>query len=172
MGGRAGRGRCRNPRERTKDSLHLFFPAERPIEEAMDRMDQTTEPPRIARNEGGPWGGQDEDTAPRGKSGPRNPWTPPSPDDGGRGPDRGPSAFDELLRRARDSFGGGGGMGGQAGGGRLLFYVIGAVLVAWVLFTSSHSIGQRQRGVVSLLGSYSRTLGPGMNFTLPRLSRP
>lgn len=131
----------------------------------MHRMDQTTEPPQIARNEGGPWGGQDEDTTPRGKGGPRNPWTPPSPDDGGRGPDRGPSAFDELLRRARDSFGGG--MGGQPGGGRLLFYVVGAVLIAWVLFTSSHSIGQRQRGVVSMLGSYSRTLGPGMNFTLP-----
>jgi membrane protease subunit HflK len=130
-------------------------------------MDQTTEPPQIARNEGGPWGGQDDDTAPRGKGGPRNPWTPPSSDDGGQGPDRGPSAFDELLRRARDSFGGGGGMGGQPGGGRLLFYVIGAVLIGWVLFTSSHSIGQRQRGVVSLLGSYSRTLGPGMNFTLP-----
>ncbi len=52
----------------------------------MDRMDQDDAPPHIARNEGGPWGGQDEEAPPRGKGGPRNPWTPPSPDDGGRGP--------------------------------------------------------------------------------------
>ncbi|MBO9580904.1 MAG: protease modulator HflK [Sphingobium sp.] len=139
----------------------------------MDRMDQTTTPPRIAANEGGPWGGQDEDAPPRGKGGPRNPWTPPSPGDGGhgpgrgpdRGPDRGPSAFDELFRRARDNFGNG--LGGQPGGGRIWILLIGLIVLGWIVFTSSHSIGQRQRGVVSLLGSYSRTLGPGFNLTLP-----
>ncbi|MBO9670529.1 MAG: FtsH protease activity modulator HflK [Sphingobium sp.] len=131
----------------------------------MDRTDQTNTPPRIATNEGGPWGGQDEDTPPRGKGGPRNPWTPPSPDDGGRGPDRGPSAFDELFRRARDSFGGG--LGGQPGGGKIWILLIGVIILGWIGLTSFHSVGQRQRGVVSFLGSYSRTLEPGMNMTLP-----
>lgn len=130
----------------------------------MDRMDQTKERPRIARNEGGPWGGQDDDASSRGKGGPRNPWTPPPSGDGG-GPDRGPSAFDELLRRARDSFGG---MGSQPGGQSFWIYlIVGLALLGWIGLTSFHSVGQRQRGVVSFLGSYSRTLEPGMNMTLP-----
>ena len=130
----------------------------------MDRMDQTNDTPRIARNEGGPWGGQDDDTAPRSKSGPRNPWTPPPSGDGG-GSDRGPSAFDELFRRARDSFGGMG--GGQQNGGRIVALVLVVVFLGWIVLTSFHSIGERQSGVVSFLGSYSRTLNKGVNMTLP-----
>jgi membrane protease subunit HflK len=36
-----------------------------------------------------------------------------------------------------------------------------------VAFTSFHAIGPQERGVVRFLGSYSRTLDPGVQFTLP-----
>ena len=131
----------------------------------MTRKDESLAPPPHAMSPG-PWGSQDEDAPPRaGKEGPRNPWTPPPSGDDGRGPDRGPSAFDEFMRRARDSFGGG--MPGEPGQHRIWLYLVGVVLLAWIGLTSFHSIGQRQRGVVSSLGSYSRTLTPGPNFTLP-----
>jgi membrane protease subunit HflK len=118
-----------------------------------------------AMSEGGPWGGKDEDAGGKGE-GPRNPWTPPPRGDepGGRGP-RGPSAIDELLRRARDSFGGG---FPQRPGGRALWpYIAGAVVLIWIALTSFHSVGPQERAVVSFLGSYSRTLDPGIGITLP-----
>ncbi len=132
----------------------------------MTTKDEIIAPPPSIMAEGGPWGGQDEDAPPRGKGGPSNPWTPPPQGgDSGRGPDRGPSAFDELLRRARDSFGGG--MPGRPSGGRIWLYVVVGALVIWAGATSVHSIGAKERGVVTFLGSYSRTLNPGMNYTLP-----
>ena len=42
-----------------------------------------------------------------------------------------------------------------------------AVLLLWLIFTSVHSISPGQRGVVTQFGRYSRTLGPGVSFTLP-----
>ena len=44
--------------------------------------------------------------------------------------------------------------------------MLGFVLI-WLVFTSTHSISPGQRGVVTQLGRYSRTLGPGISFTLP-----
>jgi membrane protease subunit HflK len=130
-------------------------------------------PPPSAMAEGGPWGSQDEDSTRRGgNDGPRNPWTPPSQGESGRPSDRGPSAFDELMRRARDSFGGGGGNGdqgapGQPNIGRLALIAAGVGVAIWIGTTSVHFIGDKQRGVVSFLGSYSRTLPSGTNYTLP-----
>lgn len=116
--------------------------------------------------EGGPWGTKDEDAPARGgREGPRNPWTPPPGGDGDRGPESAPSVFDQLIRRARDSFGGG--MPGDPQSHRIWLYVIGGAILVWAAFTSVHSIGAKERGVVSFLGSYSRTLEPGMNYTLP-----
>jgi membrane protease subunit HflK len=37
----------------------------------------------------------------------------------------------------------------------------------WLIFTSTHSISPGERGVVTQFGRYSRTLGPGVSFTLP-----
>ena len=79
------------------------------------------------------------------------------------------SALDELLRRSRARFGGGGGDGGIPGRpdqSLIIWAVIGLVLV-WLVFTSTHSIAPGQRGVVTEFGRYSRTLGPGVSFTLP-----
>lgn len=129
----------------------------------------TTRPGQPApMSEGGPWGGKDEDRAGgSGGEGPRNPWTPPPRGDepGGRGP-RGPSAVDEFLRRARESFGGGG-LPQSPGGRPIWLYAAGGVLLLWVGLTSFHSIGAKQQGVVSTLGSYSKTLQPGIHMTLP-----
>ncbi|MGK6353726.1 protease modulator HflK [Sphingomonas sp. DT-207] len=96
--------------------------------------------------------------------GPRNPWS--FPPEGRRPRGSTSSTLDELLKRARS--GGGGGIPGFPSGGRMWLMVVGALLAVWILYTSTHSIGPRERGVVTTLGKYSRTLNPGsFQFTLP-----
>ncbi|MBU0556223.1 MAG: FtsH protease activity modulator HflK [Alphaproteobacteria bacterium] len=123
----------------------------------------------LPMSEGGPWGTRDEEpSSGKGKEGPRNPWTPPPRNEQGGQDSRGPSAIDELMRRARDSFGGNGGGGARTPGGRAIwFYGAIALVVLWIATTSIHRIGPQERGIVSILGSYSRTLGPGINWSLP-----
>src|SRR3954466_8445234 len=81
-----------------------------------------------------------------GGSGPRNPWSFP-PD--GKRPRPGATSLDELLKRARGGGGGGPGIPGCPTGSRLWTIVIIGLLVIWVAFTSIHSIGPRERGVVT-----------------------
>ncbi|WP_404711671.1 FtsH protease activity modulator HflK [Sphingomonas sp. MMS24-J13] len=114
-------------------------------------------------NEGGPWGsgsgGGDSD-------GPKSPWSPRRKPDGKPGP----SALDALIRRGRARLGGGGGGGSGpinfdfGGIGR---WVVLAVILLWIALTSTHTIGPQQRGVVTRLGKYVSTLGPGLGFSLP-----
>lgn len=111
-------------------------------------------------NEGGPWGGGGSG----GGGDEPNPWNQPPRGRPGRGP-AGRSAIDELVRRGRARFGGRGGPEPDAG--RLLLWGVGGLLLIWVLWTSSHRIDPQQRGVVTRLGSYAKTLGPGMQFTFP-----
>jgi membrane protease subunit HflK len=120
-----------------------------------------------------PWGsGGDGGKKGGGGSGPRNPWTQPIEDRSGRAPKaRGPSALDELLKRGRGAGGGGGGgFGGSLPpmpSARLISWgVIGFVLL-WVVFSSFHVVPPEKEGVVTRLGSYARTVGPGVKFTLP-----
>ena len=121
----------------------------------------------------------------------KGPWGPsgsgggdPSSDDGGQGngpwgesPRRGRrpnlgaanvTALDDFLRRSRERFGsgGGGGLPGRPSRRLVLWGVIGLLLI-WLVFTSTHAISPGQRGVVTQVGRYSRTLGPGVSFTLP-----
>ena len=127
----------------------------------------------------GPWGagpggdgpkdndGEEPGSNGGGNGGPRNPWTQPG---GGGRPQgrRGPSAIDELIRRGRESFGGGFGGMPQRPEGRTLWPIAVAILVIlWILLTSIHRIDSQERGVVTMLGKYSRTLSPGINWTLP-----
>lgn len=137
---------------------------------------------------GGPWGGRG---GPGGGSGgggkgsgggggndggddgigPRNPWSqPPRKRPSGKGIP-GPSALDELLRKGRSRFGGPGGGGGggmpEFAGKPLWVWLIGAFILVWLIFTSFHTIGAQERGVVTFFGKYSRTLTPGLQFTLP-----
>ncbi|MEO7654668.1 MAG: FtsH protease activity modulator HflK [Sphingomicrobium sp.] len=126
-------------------------------------------------DKGGPWG-------PSGGEGgkPSRPRPDPAPDDNGPwGGDpghsapggRGISSLEDLLRRGRAHLGGGGGERGGGfgdGSGRpyLLWGVVGFVLL-WLIVTSFHSISPGERGVVTRLGRYSATLGPGVSLTLP-----
>lgn len=136
---------------------------------------------QISQMANSPWGsgpkGGDGDRGGDGsgdgkKPGPRNPWVTPDPADQRRGQKpRGPSALDELLRKGRGGFGG----GGSGGGGgmnlpesaRLWKWGVLVAVVLWIGFSSIRIIGEGQAGVVTTLGSYSRTMMPGINVKLP-----
>jgi membrane protease subunit HflK len=118
----------------------------------------------------GPWGQSNGDGGgdpPPNDDGASGPWG--QPPRRGRRPSLGAgnSALEELLRRSRARFGGdGGGLPGRPDRSIILWAVLGAVLM-WLIFTSTHSISPGERGVVTQFGRYSRTLGPGVSFTLP-----
>jgi membrane protease subunit HflK len=120
----------------------------------------------LSDNRGGPWGpGGGGDDGGSGGGGPRNPWGPrrrkPSP--GGGGGPGGPGPFDELLRKGRERFGG----GFPSDGRPYWLYGLIAFLALWILFTSVWRIGPQERGVVTTLGYYTRTMLPGVGFSWP-----
>ena len=124
-------------------------------------------------SEDGPWGGRGSDGGDAKPEGPRNPWDLPS-NNKPKGV-RGKPAVDDFVAKLRSMGGGGGGQrGGGFGGnlpelpGRGLWGYAALGLVAlFLIFTSSHSIGPQERGVVTRLGRYSGTLQPGFQLTLP-----
>ncbi|WP_422346269.1 FtsH protease activity modulator HflK [Parasphingorhabdus sp.] len=111
-----------------------------------------------------PWGNGGDDGGKGG--GPRNPWGSPAGGSSGGGRKGGASSLEELFKKGT----GGGFKGGipQRPGGRSWWpiLIIGFVLL-WVALTSIHRVSPQERGVVSLFGSYSRTMQPGLHFTLP-----
>jgi membrane protease subunit HflK len=129
-------------------------------------------PPILATdNPKGPWGGAGDDGGKTGGNGggPRNPWALPP---GGRKGAPRPTALDEFLKKARGPGGGnsGGGFPGLPAGTnpRALWGIgIGAIVIAWLLFTSIHQIGPQQRGVVTYFGRYAGILQPGLQLTPP-----
>ena len=48
-----------------------------------------------------------------------------------------------------------------------MLWALAAFALLWLVFTTTHSIASGERGVVTQFGRYNRTLGPGVNFTLP-----
>jgi membrane protease subunit HflK len=73
-----------------------------------------------------------------------------------------------LFRSGKGGAPGGG--GGFVGGGdpRALWPIaLGIVAILWITLTSFHRIGPQERGVVLFLGSYSRSMTPGIGLTLP-----
>ncbi len=114
-------------------------------------------------------------TPPGGTDGPRNPWLPPQSGNGGRaGPGERRTTNIEDIFRARKGGGGGGGRGPQMPrlpqmpDGRSWGPLIALVIVAlWLATSMVHRIAPQEKGVVTTFGSYSRTLDPGMAFTLP-----
>jgi len=119
-------------------------------------------------NMAGPWGNNGDSGNDGGNGnggGPRNPWgNPPGGSPGGGR--SGASSLEELFKRGT----GGGFRGGipKRPGGRSWWplLLIGFVIL-WVLLTSIHRISPQERGVVTFLGSYSRTMQPGLHFSLP-----
>lgn len=101
------------------------------------------------------------------KSGPRNPWEPTVLEGGKK--QRGPS-LEDLLRRTGGGKGGGNGFGGmpkRADGKSWWPIIVGGFAVLWLVWTSFHRLGPEQEGVITFFGKYSRTVGPGIQFTLP-----
>ncbi len=132
-------------------------------------------------NAGSPWGGSGDGSGggsgdggggDSGGGGPRNPWS--QPPGGGKRPRGGRGGgIEDIQQRMRDRFGGGGAGGGGGGTGPsmpswpvirlgLLFFV-----ALWVLFTCVWRIGPNERGVVTRLGAYTRTIDSGVGLTLP-----
>ncbi|GAN00371.1 hflK protein [alpha proteobacterium U9-1i] len=103
---------------------------------------------------GGPWG-----------SGPRRPWgDPPRPSRGDQGPD-----LEDMIRRFRDRMGAGGsgGFGGGAGRrGVSAPLVAGILFVGWLL-TGVYPVDEGEQAVITQLGRYNRTTGPGIHMHLP-----
>jgi membrane protease subunit HflK len=122
-------------------------------------------------NRGGPWGssGGGSGSGPGGSGGdgggdgPRSPWgEPPRKRRPGVGPNV--TSFDDFLKKSRQRFGG----GFPQGNGRPFWaYGLAVVVILWMLITSFHRIGEQERGVITRLGAYSRTNGPGIALTLP-----
>jgi membrane protease subunit HflK len=118
----------------------------------------------LSDNRGGPWGpgGDDDDGAGGEGGGPRNPWGQRRRKPASRGGGE-PGPFDEFFRKSRERFGG----GLPSDGRPYWLYGLIAFLALWILFTSVWRIGPQERGVVTSLGYYSRTMGPGIGFSWP-----
>jgi len=110
-----------------------------------------------------PWGNGGGDDGNGG--GPRNPWGNPSGGSSGGGKG-GATSLEELFKKGT----GGGFKGGlpKRPGGRPWWPIllIGFVIL-WVLMTSIHRVSPQERGVVTTLGAYSRTMGTGLHFSAP-----
>ena len=119
-------------------------------------------------NRGGPWGpsgggGSGGDDG----GGPKSPWGQPPRRrrPGGGSPGGGNvTSLDEFLRKSKERFGG---RFPHQDGRPYWAYGLAAFVLLWIVFTSFHRIGAQERGVVTLFGQYSRTVGPGVQFTLP-----
>lgn len=117
----------------------------------------------LSDNRGGPWGPGGDDGGSGGEGGgPRNPWGPRRKKPGPR-PEGGPNPFDEFLRKSRDRLG----TGFPRDGRPYWLYGLIAFVLIWLLWTTTHQVGGRERGVVTTFGYYSRTLGSGLSFTWP-----
>jgi len=108
----------------------------------------------------GPWGG--------GGGGPRRPWgQPPRQPQNPQGPD-----LEDMLRQWRERFNMGGGAGGGrsgGGGGRrpVSFPLIAGILFFGWLMTGIYFVDEGEQAVITRLGQYNRTAGPGAHWTLP-----
>jgi membrane protease subunit HflK len=117
-------------------------------------------------NRGGPWGPSGGGGSGGGDEGggPRSPWGQPPRKRRPAGSAGNVSSLDDFLKKSRERFGGR--FPNQDGRPYWLYGLLVFVLL-WVVFTMFHRIGPQERGVVTLFGAYSRTLTPGMRFTLP-----
>ena len=119
----------------------------------------------------GPWGptaGDGSDSPPPDNDG-AGPWGEP-PKRGRRtvnSPTGNAVSFEEFLRRSKERFGGGGGGFSGNPDRSIVKWAILGVLLVWLIFTSMHIVAPGERGVVTLFGRYSHTLGPGVGITLP-----
>ncbi len=119
---------------------------------------------------GGPWGGDnpsDDGDKPGGDdkvTGIKgSPWRPGGSGGGGGGGPRLPSGFEDLLRRSPF----GPGLPRLPGNRRIWLWAAAAIALLWLAFTTVHRLDPEEDGVITRLGSYSRTVGPGISLTFP-----
>ncbi|HEY0411932.1 MAG TPA: protease modulator HflK [Allosphingosinicella sp.] len=119
----------------------------------------------LNEDKGGPWGPSGGGSGGEGGGGgPKNPWSQPPrkrrPGLGGGNV----ASFEDFIKKGRERFGG---RFPQQDGRPYWAYGLAVFVLLWVIFTSFHLIAPQETGVVTLFGSYQRTVGPGINFTLP-----
>jgi membrane protease subunit HflK len=122
----------------------------------------------LSENKGGPWGpsggGSGSGDGDGGGDGPRSPWGQPPRRRRAPGSPANISSIEDFLKKGRERFGG---RFPQQDRRPYWAYGLAIFLLLWLLFTSFHRVGPQEEGVVTLFGRYSRTVGPGINFTLP-----
>lgn len=115
-----------------------------------------------------PWGsgGGDDGNDGGNGGGPRNPWGNPSGRSSGGGRKGGATSLEELFKKGT---GGGfkGGLPKRPGGRPWWPIILIGFIILWALLTSIHRVSPQERGVVTFFGSYSRTMQPGLHFSLP-----
>lgn len=115
-----------------------------------------------------PWGSGGGDDGNNGGNGggPRNPWGNPSGGASGGGRKGGATSLEELFKKGT---GGGfkGGLPKRPGGRPWWPIILIGFIILWALLTSIHRVSPQERGVVTFFGSYSRTMQPGLHFSLP-----
>ncbi len=111
------------------------------------------------------------DSPPEAPRGPRNPWQP-----GGDKPPRRSASIEDLFRprQQRPGGGSGGGSGGRIpqlpqlpGGRSWLPIILGGMALVWLFVSTTHMVGPKEQGIVTTFGKYSRTIVPGVSFSLP-----
>ncbi len=118
----------------------------------------------------GPWGnggGDNDGSGGEGSGGgPRNPWGNGDGGSSNGGGRKGASSLEELFKKGT---GGGfkGGIPSRPGGRPWWPLLLLAFVILWVALSSIHRVSPQERGVVTLFGSYSRTMQPGLHFSLP-----
>lgn len=94
----------------------------------------------------GPWG-----------AGPRRPWGPPP-----RPPQGAPPDLEEILRRFRERW-----RFGQRGGRGFPWHILAGVLIVGWLLTGVYTVDEGEQAVITRLGDFNRTTGPGIHMHLP-----
>lgn len=118
---------------------------------------------------GGPWGdepaGSGEPTGGAGSGDGRkpSPWLPGRGKPGLGGNRSGPGRFDDMLKRGPF----GPKLPGMPTDQRVWLWGAIILVVIWAALTSFHRLDPEEDGVITRLGSYSRTVGPGVSMTLP-----
>ena len=100
-----------------------------------------------------------------GEAGPRNPWLTPEVE----APPRRSASIEDLFRNRRGGGAPGGGLlpEGSNAGLRWLPWLVAGAFAAWLASTSVHVLAQDERALVTTMGRYSATIGPGLHVTLP-----
>ncbi|WP_260924723.1 protease modulator HflK [Novosphingobium sp. 9] len=137
--------------------------------------------PEVGADEAPDSGAPEDRSPPPSKApeqrGPRNPWLPTGT------PSRKGPGLDDIFRgrdsgnrnAQRPSAPGGGNRGPSLPqfpmrpelAARWIPWAIGAAVIAVAAASSIHVVGQKEEGIVTQFGRYSRTLGPGVSLTLP-----